>query len=75
MVKQKSPKQKPMGRPSLSGAADVGERSPVVGIRFAPKDLRALDALADREGVKRSEMLRRLIEVGLKAYKPGRAGK
>jgi hypothetical protein len=73
MVKQKYPKPKPMGRPSLSGPADVGERSPVVGIRFAPKDLRAIDALADREGVKRSEMIRRLLEAGQRVYKSGKA--
>ncbi len=77
MVKQKSKlaKAKPMGRPSLSGQASIGERSPLVCLRFLPDEIEAIDALAEREGVNRSEMLRRLIKAGQKTYKPGRTGK
>lgn len=71
MVKQKSGAHKPrMGRPSLSGVASAGERSPPIGIRMASDDLAKVDAIADREGVKRSEMVRRLLLVGIAAYKP-----
>jgi hypothetical protein len=62
-------KGKAMGRPSLAGASSPGERSPLVGVRLAPDELKAVDKLANREGVKRSEMVRRLIQAGKKAYK------
>ena len=69
MVKQKGKAAKPrLGRPSLSGVASAGDRSPLVGIRIPPADLKAIDALANREGVKRSEMIRRLLEAGRLAY-------
>jgi hypothetical protein len=41
-------------------------RSPFVGLRFPPEDLDAIDILAEREGVGRSEMIRLLIEAGRK---------
>ena len=76
MVKQKSKPPKPrMGRPSLSGIASAGERSPPVAIRMAAADLEKVDAIADREGVKRSEMVRRLLLAGIAAYKPAKAAK
>jgi hypothetical protein len=62
----KSAKKKPMGRPSLSGQASAGERSPFVGIRLAPEELAQIDALAERHGLKRSELIRRLLEAGRK---------
>jgi hypothetical protein len=61
-------KQKLMGRPSLSGKASPGERSPMVCIRLPAPEVAAVDSLAKREGVKRSEMVRRLIEAGRKAF-------
>lgn len=67
MVIQKSKRAKAMGRPSLSGPASPGERSPLVGIRLPPDELAAIDALAERAGIKRSEMVRRLLEAGRKA--------
>lgn len=75
MVRQKSgaPKKKPMGRPSLTGEASPGARSPIIGIRLPDKDLAALDSIAAREGVKRSEIVRRLLLAGIAAYKPAKA--
>jgi hypothetical protein len=61
-------KQKLMGRPNLSGKASPGERSPLVCIRLPATEVAAVDSLAKREGVKRSEMVRRLIEAGRKAF-------
>jgi len=68
-----SPAAKKPGKPSLGGA-DLGDevRSPFVGVRMAAKDLARLDAAAEAEGVKRSEMLRRFLLAGIAAYKPGR---
>jgi hypothetical protein len=43
-----------------------------VGIRIAPDDLAKVDAMAVREGVKRSEMVRRLPLVGIAAYRPAK---
>ena len=76
MVKQNGKpakkKRAAMGRPSLTGAASPGARSPIVGVRLPDKDLSALDSIAAREGVKRSEMVRRLLLAGIAAYKPGK---
>lgn len=68
MVKQNGkPKKKPMGRPNLAGRASPGARSPIVGLRFPPAELAAIDKLADREGLKRSEMVRQLIAIGMQS--------
>lgn len=56
-----------MGRPSLSGEASAGARSPLVCLRFPPDELATIDRLAKRAGVGRSVMLRQLIELGRKA--------
>lgn len=69
MVRQKAKPKAPLGRPSLSGKVAPGDRSPMVAIRLPPNELAAIDALADREGVKRSEMIRRLLEAGKRALK------
>lgn len=62
MVKpKKTAKTKKRGRPFAGG------RDPVIGIRLSPGETAAIDALAEREGVKRSEMIRRLLEAGQKA--------
>lgn len=75
MVKQitkAKPKKKRRGRVSLSGHVAPGTRSPIIGVRLPDKDLAALDAIAAREGMKRSEMVRRLLLAGIAAYKPSR---
>lgn len=59
------------GRRGLSGQHGTGERSPFVGIRLAEAELEAIDALAERECVKRSEMIRRLLAVGIRAITKG----
>lgn len=56
------------GRPYAGGAR------PIVGVRLSEPDLAKVDALAEREGVKRSEMVRKLLEAGLKALS-GRSAK
>jgi len=43
-----------------------GGRDPVIGLRLSPEDTAAIDAMAEREGIKRSEMIRRLLDAGLK---------
>ena len=48
--------------PSLGGRPAVG---PKVEVRLDPETLAAVDARASKEGVKRAEMLRRLIVAGL----------
>ena len=61
MVKpKKTAKAKKRGRPFAGG------RDPVIGIRMSPHETATIDALAEREGVKRSEMIRRLLEAGQK---------
>jgi len=40
----------------------------MIGLRLSDEETAEIDALAEREGVKRSEMIRRLLEVGLKAW-------
>jgi hypothetical protein len=72
MVKPKKSTTKPpenRGRRGLSGQHGTGERSPFVGIRFASEELAEIDALAERHGVKRSEMIRRLLDAGREALK------
>lgn len=64
-----------MGRPSLEGGASPGARSPIIGLRLPDKDLVTLDAMAARDGVKRSEIVRRLLLAGIAAYKPPRPSK
>ena len=75
MVKQNGKPRKPakkprLGRPSLSGGASPGQRSPIVGLRLPPAELAAVDKLAKADGVKRSEMVRRLLLAGIEAHKP-----
>ena len=70
MVKPKKSAKKPAenrGRRGLSGQHGTGERSPFVGIRLTPDELAEIDALARRHGLKRSEIIRRLLEAGRKA--------
>jgi hypothetical protein len=65
---KKVQKSKPMGRPSLTGKPSQGERSPLIGLRIPESELACVDAFAKRQGVKRSEMVRRLIEAGRKVF-------
>jgi hypothetical protein len=64
---RKSRSKKPtFGRPNTLG------RSVAVTIRL-PKDLsQEVDAWADQTGIGRSEAMRQLIEIGLRANKGGR---
>jgi hypothetical protein len=55
------------GRRGLSGQHGTGERSPFVGVRLASEELGEIDALAQQHGVKRSEMIRRLLDAGREA--------
>lgn len=71
-AKKKPPKPAKRGRPSLSGDIAPGDRSPPIGVRLASNDLGKVDAIAEREGVKRSEMVRRLLLAGIAAHKPGK---
>jgi hypothetical protein len=73
MVEQRSSaraKPKQRGGVSLSGKVAPGERSPIVGVRLLPANIAKVDSLAAREGVKRSEMVRRLLLAGIAAYRP-----
>ena len=64
MVKpKKNQKKRGRGRPFEGG------RDPVIGLRLSKAETDRIDALAEREGVKRSELIRRWIEAGLKAGK------
>ena len=64
------------GRPTLSESADrAGGRSPMLALRLPPDEMAAVDDLAKREGVPRSEIVRRLIAAGRLAYKPGKQAK
>jgi hypothetical protein len=83
MIKRKTPvksglsssKKKPgPGRPRL-GEGKRGTQSPFIGLRLAPSELDNVDNLAAVEGVKRSEMVRRLLLAGISAYRPGKASK
>ena len=62
------------GRPRL-GEGKKGTQSPFIGLRLPPDEIGKIDALADREGVKRSEMVRRLLLIGIAAYSPGKRAK
>ena len=53
---------------SLAGKVAPGERSPFVGLRLTASEVGEVDALAEIEGVNRSEMIRRLIQAGRNAY-------
>jgi hypothetical protein len=64
----KREKVRSAGRPSLSDRTGPGERSPLVCIRLPPPEVAAVDSLAKRHGVKRSEMIRQLIDAGRKAF-------
>lgn len=52
--------------PKKGGRPATGQ-SPMVGFRAPPSLLSELDAYATREGLKRSEAIRRFVEDGLKA--------
>jgi hypothetical protein len=71
VVKPKKTPLKKKGR----GRPFEGGRDPIVGVRLPPAEIASLDAIADREGVKRSEMVRRLLLAGIAAYKPVKAPK
>jgi Ribbon-helix-helix protein, copG family len=57
----KKTKKRGRGRPYAGGA------SPIVGVRLSEAEMAEVDALAEQAGVKRSEMVRRLLEAGRKA--------
>jgi len=57
-----SKKPKRMGRPPKPGGRDV-----LVAGRVPPPVVVVLDAFAEKTGVSRSEAVRQLIELGLKA--------
>jgi len=61
--KKTPPKKKSRGRPFAGG------RDPIVGIRLPPAEIAAVDKLAKADGVKRSEMVRRLLLAGIASYK------
>ncbi len=70
MIKAKKAVKKPrLGRPRL-GEGEMGTQSPFIGLRLPPDEITKIDALAAREGVKRSEMVRRLLLAGVADYKP-----
>lgn len=62
------PKKDGRGRTALGKLRKNQVRSPLIGIRLPSDEIAAIDALAKREGVKRSEMVRRLIEAGRESY-------
>ena len=39
----------------------------MIGLRLSAEETAAIDALAEKDGVKRSEMIRRLLNAGMKA--------
>lgn len=51
--------------PKKRGRPATG-RDPLIGFRAPPSLVVKLDAYAEREGLKRSEAIRRLVEEGLK---------
>jgi hypothetical protein len=57
-----SVKQKRRGRPATG-------TDQIVGVRLEAETIKALDRLAIRENIYRSGIIRRLIELGLKAAK------
>jgi len=42
-------------------------KDPLIGVRFPPALTAELDAAAERDGISRSEAVRRLVEAGLSA--------
>lgn len=65
----KKTKKAPRGRPYAGGP------KPIVGLRLQGSEIDQIDALANGEGVKRSEMVRRLLLAGIAAYKPSKTSK
>jgi hypothetical protein len=59
--------KKKRGRPPKPGGVDPG-----VFVRLPAQVLDALDVWADKQDVTRSEAIRRLVELGLKAKAPKR---
>jgi hypothetical protein len=55
-------------KPKVRGRPYAGGARPIVGIRLSEEEMSEIDALTEREGVKRSEMVRRLLELGRKAW-------
>ena len=55
--------------PKKRGRPPSGGRDPIVPTRFPKNQIKAIDAWATHagEGVTRSEAIRRLVEIGLKA--------
>jgi len=53
-----------------------GPRRPIIGIRVKPDAITYIDALAQAEGVNRSEMIRRLLAeaIGARQKQPPRKG-
>lgn len=64
-----APKPKKMGRPKKPGGHDV-----LVAGRVPPATAEALDAFSKKNGISRSEALRRVIEQGLRPKGRRRAG-
>jgi hypothetical protein len=54
------PKKRGPGRPATG-------RAPMIGLRAGKQLTAAIDAWANRNGVARSEAIRRLVEIGLAA--------
>lgn len=63
MAKKTKTKRSGPGRPYSGGA------SPIVGVRLSETEMTEIDALAERAGVKRSEMVRRLLDAGRAALR------
>jgi hypothetical protein len=59
--KTKTVHKKSRGRPA---GVKYGETIPV---RFEPETVKAIDSWADQNGVSRSHVIRRLVELGLRA--------
>ena len=60
-------KERRRGRPPKPGGMDPG-----IFIRMPPATLAALDAYADKAAITRSEVVRQLIEAGLKRKPPAK---
>jgi len=76
MVKEKKQRsEKRRGAVSLSGEVAPGERSPLVALRFPPDQLEQIDTEAEKHGLGRSAMVRRLVTVGLQFIGKIKAGK
>lgn len=70
----KAEKKSGPGRPRLGNGKRGGE-SPLIGLRLPPSELAKVDSLATHEGLKRSEMVRRLMLAGIAVYRPGKPPK